>query len=108
VPYDLWKGGRQPHRVVRLTPLTDRDAEQLVDSTRIGALLRAHRGRPAEDRAALLDLITRVARLADDLSELVELDLNPVMIRPDGLMAADARIRLEPNRRRHPYLRALR
>jgi len=95
-------------RVVRLTPLTDRDAEELVDSARIGALLRAHRGRPAGDRAALLDLITRVARLADDLPELVELDLNPVMIRPDGVMAADARVRLEPNRPRHPYLRALR
>lgn len=95
-------------RVVRLTPLTDRDAEELTDSARVSALLRAHRGRPAVDRAALLDLLTRVSRLADDLPELVELDLNPVMVRPDGAVAADVRIRLEANRPKHPYLRALR
>jgi acyl-CoA synthetase (NDP forming) len=95
-------------RVVRLTPLTDRDAEELVDSARISALLRAHRGRPAADRAALLDLINRVSRLADDLPELVELDLNPVMARPDGATVADVRVRLEPHRRRYPYQRALR
>ncbi|HEX2499462.1 MAG TPA: GNAT family N-acetyltransferase [Actinomycetes bacterium] len=95
-------------RVVRLTPLTDRDAEELVDSARISALLRAHRGRPPADRAALLDLINRVSRLADDVPELAELDLNPVMVRPGGVTAADVRVRLAPQRRRHPYQRALR
>jgi acyl-CoA synthetase (NDP forming)/L-amino acid N-acyltransferase YncA len=95
-------------RAVRLTPLTDRDAEELVSSARISALLRAHRGRPAADRAALLDLIHRVSRLADDLPELVELDLNPVMARPDGLTVADVRVKLEPHRRRYSYQRALR
>ena len=95
-------------RVVRLTPLTDVDAAELVDTARVSALLRAHRGRPAADRTALLDLIARVARLADDLPELMELDLNPVMVRPDGVITADARVRLEPNRPRHPYQRALR
>jgi len=47
-------------------------------------------------------------RLADDLPELMELDLNPVMVRPDGVITADVRVRLEPNRPRHPYQRALR
>ena len=44
---------------------------------------------------ALEDLVLRVGRLADTVPELVELDLNPVIARPDGAFVVDARARLE-------------
>ncbi len=43
-----------------------------------------HRGNPPADLDALRDLLLRVSRLADDLPEITDLDLNPVIARPDG------------------------
>jgi acyl-CoA synthetase (NDP forming)/GNAT superfamily N-acetyltransferase len=92
----------------RLTPLTDLDAAELIDSLRAAALLHEYRGRPALDLPGLRDLLLRLSRLADDLPQVTELDLNPVIARPDGVVAADCRIRIVPRRPRHPYLRQLR
>ena len=47
----------------------------------------------------------RVSRLADDIPEISELDLNPVIARPDGAVAVDARIRVIPQLPRDPFLR---
>ncbi len=52
------------------------------------------RGRPAADAAALVDLLGRLSRLGEDLPELAELDLNPVLALPEGYVAVDARIRV--------------
>jgi acyl-CoA synthetase (NDP forming)/GNAT superfamily N-acetyltransferase len=92
----------------RLTPLTDIDADQLVGSIHSAPLLRGCRGQPAADLGALRDLLLRVSRLADDLPELTELDLNPVIARPDGVFVVDARIKLTPYRPQDPFLRKLR
>jgi acyl-CoA synthetase (NDP forming)/GNAT superfamily N-acetyltransferase len=106
----------------RLTPLTDTDADQLIGSIRSAALLRGYRGsagqggRPpqtpprghAADLGALRDLLLRVSRLADDLPEVTELDLNPVIARPDGVFVVDARIKVTPYRAQDPFLRKLR
>jgi len=92
----------------RLTPLTDTDADQLVGSIRSAPLLRGNRGQPAADVGALRDLLLRVSRLADDLPEVAELDLNPVIARPDGAFVVDARIKLTPYRTQDPFLRKLR
>ena len=54
------------------------------------------------------DLLPRVSRLADDLPEVAELDLNPVIARPDGAFVVDARIKLTPYRTQDPFLRKLR
>jgi len=45
-------------------------------------------------RAALADLAVRVGALADDLPEVAELDLNPVICRGEALTVVDARIRV--------------
>ena len=95
-------------RAARLTPLTVSDADELIGSIRSAPLLRGHRGAPAADRPALRDLLLRVSRLADDLPEIAELDLNPVLARPDGAFAADARVRLAPCDPQDPHLRRLR
>ena len=92
----------------RLTPLTDLDADRLIHSIRSAPLLTGHRGSPAADLRALRDLLLRVSRLADDLPEVTDLDLNPVIARPDGAFVVDARIKVTPYQPQDPFLRRLR
>ena len=73
-------------QVARLTPLTDADAGEMINSVRAAPLLAGRRGTPPADTAALADALLRVSRLADDLPEVSELDLNPVVARPDGVL----------------------
>jgi acyl-CoA synthetase (NDP forming)/GNAT superfamily N-acetyltransferase len=95
-------------RAYRLTPLTDRDAGQLVTGLRCSPLLTGYRGGPPTDTAALRDVLLRVGRLADTLPEVCELDLNPLLVRPDGCNALDARIRVAPRELPDRFLRRLR
>ncbi|HEY2687047.1 MAG TPA: GNAT family N-acetyltransferase [Streptosporangiaceae bacterium] len=95
-------------RSARLTPLTDTDAAALIRSVRAAPLLLGHRDRPAANLAALQDLLMRVSRLADDLPQVAELDLSPVIASPGGADVAAARVRVLPARAADPYLRRLR
>jgi acyl-CoA synthetase (NDP forming) len=92
----------------RLAPLTEADAGALINSIRSAPLLYGHRGSPAADLAALRDVLMRVSRLADDLPEVTELDLNPVIARQVGAVAVDARIKVTPQLPQDPFLRRLR
>jgi acyl-CoA synthetase (NDP forming)/GNAT superfamily N-acetyltransferase len=92
----------------RLTPLTDTDADTLIGSVRASALLPGHCGGPATDLKALRDLLLRISRLADDLPEVTDLDLNPVIANPHGVFAVDARIKVAPCSPQDPFLRRLR
>ncbi|MCW2963151.1 MAG: CoA-binding domain protein [Actinomycetia bacterium] len=77
-----------------LAPLTDVDAGELIGTGKAAKLVDGWRGAPAADHGALTDLLHRLSRLAVDLPEVSELDLNPVLARPDGCVAVDARIRI--------------
>jgi acyl-CoA synthetase (NDP forming)/GNAT superfamily N-acetyltransferase len=92
----------------RLTPLTRADADELLAGPQVGPLLAGHRGGPPADTAALADVLLRVSRLADDLAEVAELDLNPVIALPDRACAVDVRVRVVRAERRDPFLRQLR
>jgi acyl-CoA synthetase (NDP forming) len=92
----------------RLTPLTDTDADALIRSVRAAPLLPGQRGAPAADLDTLRELLLRVSRLADDLPEVSELDLSPVIARPHGVFAIDARIKVAPCPPHDPFLRKLR
>jgi acyl-CoA synthetase (NDP forming)/GNAT superfamily N-acetyltransferase len=94
-------------RSAHLTPITDTDAAALIRSIHAAPLLLGHRGTPPADLAALQDIVLRVSRLADDLPQVAELDLNPVIARPDGAHMVDARVHLLPARSADPYLRRL-
>jgi acyl-CoA synthetase (NDP forming)/GNAT superfamily N-acetyltransferase len=84
-------------RAFRALPLTDLDARELVRSICGGApLLPGHRGAPPVDVAALEQLLLRVARLAEDVHELAEMELNPVIVSPGGVSIVDVRLRLVP------------
>ena len=86
----------------RIAPLTDVDAEELVLGGKAGRLVRGYRGTPPADAAALVDLVQRLARLAEDLPEVAELDLNPLIGLPDGCVAVDARVRVQARPPAHP------
>ncbi len=62
-------------RVYRVTPLTDRDAAEMVRSVRGFPLLTGYRGHPESDLAAVQDLLLRVSRLVEEVPELVTVDL---------------------------------
>ena len=83
-------------RAFRVLPLTDIDAFELVRATRGSPLLFGYRGAPPADVASLEDLLLRVGRLVDDIPEIAELDLNPVIASPSGAVAVDAKVRLAP------------
>jgi acetyl coenzyme A synthetase (ADP forming)-like protein len=78
----------------RLAPLTDLDAGELVRSGKAGRLVAGFRGTPPADESALVDLLLRLSLLAEDLPEVAELDLNPVLALPDRCFAVDARVRV--------------
>jgi acetate---CoA ligase (ADP-forming) len=80
---------------VRLAPLTDRDAGELLRSLKTYPLLDGWRGAPEADHAALEDLLLRIGLLADNHPEIAELDCNPVIAGPNGAVIVDVRVRVE-------------
>jgi acetyl coenzyme A synthetase (ADP forming)-like protein len=78
----------------RLAPLTVADAWDMLKEVRSAKLLEGLRGNPPADRAALVDLIVSVGRLAAAHPEVAELDLNPVLVQPEGkgVVAIDVRV----------------
>jgi acyl-CoA synthetase (NDP forming)/N-acetylglutamate synthase-like GNAT family acetyltransferase len=94
-------------RVARIAPLTDSDADHLIRSVPGAPLLLGGGGTPSADLAALRDTLLRVSRMADDLPQVAELDLSPVLARPDGAQVIDAQVRLRTAEPTDAYLRRL-
>lgn len=80
---------------VRITPLTDRDARDMVRGLATYPLLEGYRGAPRVDAAAVEDVLLRVGALVEDHPEVAEMDCNPVMVLPDSAVVVDARVRVE-------------
>jgi len=83
----------------RLAPLTDADADELVHGGKVAQLLAGFRGAPPADTAAVTDVLLRIGQLVEDLPEVAELDLNPVIAGPDSCVVVDARVRIAAPRR---------
>jgi len=94
-------------RAARLAPMTDTDADDLIRSVRAAPRLLGLRDTPAADLAALRDMLLRVSRMVDDLPQIAELELSPVIARPDGAQAVDGRVRLQAAEPADAYLRRL-
>lgn len=84
----------QRDSATELPPLNAPLARELVARTRIGALLGAHRGQAGVDQDALTRTLLQLSQLACDLSAVAELDINPLLVDAQGVVALDARIRL--------------
>jgi len=79
---------------LKLHPLTDLDARELVSSIKMAKLFEGYRGSPPSDIQALEDLLLRLSALVEDMPEITELDLNTVkvMSQGEGYWVVDARI----------------
>ena len=95
--------GMLDSHAARLAPLADTDAEDLIRAIRAAPVLLEQ----VPDTEALRDTLLRVSRLADDLPQVAELDLNPVIVRADGVIAVDVRIRVTSEHLADPFLRQL-
>jgi acyl-CoA synthetase (NDP forming)/RimJ/RimL family protein N-acetyltransferase len=92
-----------------IPPLTDLDAEAMIRDLRSAPLLYGYRGSDAVDVDALQDIIGRLAAMKDDLPEIAELDLEPVLVHGKGYSALSARAKVVPSadRRGEWYVRRL-
>jgi acyl-CoA synthetase (NDP forming)/GNAT superfamily N-acetyltransferase len=95
-------------RAARLAPLTDTDADELIRSIRAAPLPAGRPDAPGAGLGSLKDMLLRVSQLADDLPQIAELELSPVIARPDGAVAVDARVRIQAADPVDAYLRQLR
>lgn len=75
-------------------PVSDTRARELVHAIRGYPILAGIRGQPGIDEDALVDTVQRVSQLACDLSEVAELELNPLLCFEHGVRAVDLRARL--------------
>jgi acyl-CoA synthetase (NDP forming) len=75
----------------RVPPFDRAEARRMVEQTRGARILAGARGAPRADVSALIDVIMRLQRLAMDFADVIrEIDVNPLVIRPDGVLALDA------------------
>ena len=82
---------------IRLTPLTQQDATDMLKSLKTYPLLAGFRGAPPCNIGALEDALLRVSAMVEDLPQIAELDLNPTFVNHAGVIVADARIRVAPS-----------
>jgi acyl-CoA synthetase (NDP forming)/L-amino acid N-acyltransferase YncA len=82
-------------RAFLLPPFTERDAARAVRSLRMWPLLDGYRGSPRTDVEGLVDVLVTLGQLAIDVPEIAELDFNPVMCTPSGVVLVDVKVRLD-------------
>jgi acetyl coenzyme A synthetase (ADP forming)-like protein len=83
--------------VLRLTPISDLDAKEMIDSIKMASLFKGFRGSPPADIGAVQNLLLRLSAMAEDIPQIAELDFNPVKVMPQGkgYHIVDARIMLK-------------
>lgn len=81
---------------LRVAPIGIAEARSMLAELRGQVLLDGGRGRPPVDRASLARIIARVSAWVARAPWLAELDINPLIVTPDGPLAVDARIRIRP------------
>ncbi|MEC5217561.1 acetyltransferase [Actimicrobium sp. GrIS 1.19] len=81
---------------VGLPPLNSVLAGDMVARTRVSRLLAGYRDRPAANLDAILRTLIQISQMTEELPELQELDINPLLADADGVIALDARMRVAP------------
>lgn len=79
-----------------LAPVTPKIAGDMLDRTAAGKLLAGYRGAHPADRTAAIDAIVKLSRLVMEHPEIAEIEINPLIVMPDGhgAVAVDARVRV--------------
>ena len=81
---------------IALPPLDDVLAGDLIDRTRIGRLLAGYRDRKPADRGAIVAALNAMSQMIVDFPCIVGMDINPLLADPDGTIALDARVEIDP------------
>ena len=90
VAVEVWKD-----RTFLLPPVSRNDALRAVRSLRIWPLLEGYRGSPPADVDGLVDLLVELGALAEDVPQVADVDLNPVMVGPESCAVVDVKVRLD-------------
>ena len=80
--------------VFRMCPLTEADAQEMVDEMKGRALLRGYRGATPADEPAFRRALLAISQLLDACPEIQEMDLNPIIVATEGATAVDVRIKI--------------
>lgn len=81
-------------KAITLPPLDHAKSLSLIGETRMSKLLDAYRNVPAARRDAAADVLDALSAMTVDLPDIVELDINPLLVDPEGALALDARVRI--------------
>ncbi|MFO7660059.1 MAG: bifunctional acetate--CoA ligase family protein/GNAT family N-acetyltransferase [Candidatus Cloacimonadaceae bacterium] len=79
-------------RTLELPPLNEKLAQRMLERLNIFPLLKGYRGRPAVDIDKLVEVLIRMSYLAADYPEITELDINPLLVSSEGVVALDGRV----------------
>jgi len=77
---------------LRMAPVSLADVDEMIDELPGSEILAGVRGRPAVDRAALRDALVRMSDLMIHFPEIESIDINPLIVSPEGAVAVDARV----------------
>ena len=80
--------------LLELPPLNTALARAQIERTRIAALLKGFRGRPAADIDGAVNALIQLSQIVADHAEITEIDINPLLCDPQGVIAVDCRIRV--------------
>jgi acyl-CoA synthetase (NDP forming) len=78
-----------------LVPVSESAAEWMIHSLRSFDIIKGIRGRPGINESLYTDIICRLSALIEAAPEIFEMDINPLIVTKDGIVAVDARIRIE-------------
>jgi acetyltransferase len=81
---------------VRVAPISEREARDMLDDIRATPLLRGARGRDPVDESAIVETLCRLSQLVTDFPSILELDVNPLVATGDGVRAVDVRLTIDP------------
>jgi acetate---CoA ligase (ADP-forming) len=81
----------------RIAPLSRQEAEEMLTQIKARALLDGVRGQPAMDKDAIVDILLKISQLVIDFPEIIEMDINPLVVYPqgEGVLALDMRLVLK-------------
>jgi acetyltransferase len=88
---------------VALPPLNAYMVEQMIAKTKAARYLEAFRQLAPANKKALIDALLNVSAMVSELPEILELDINPLIVDEHGVMAVDARIKVEASHQLSPY-----
>jgi acetyltransferase len=93
---------------LELPPLNTALARAQIERTRIAALLKGYRDRPAADIDGVVKVLVKLSQIVADHAEVTEIDINPLLCDPRGVIAVDCRVRVRATTEPAPARLAIR